>query len=425
MGRISTLQRQSLAQERALGCLAIAIDNLEHIGWAYGSSVQLDARSHARDTICALLRDMRLADSSADQTPVGTSHTLQFPLQTSAAQAERWLKIICEAVARNPLETSYGPVHICVSGELRISGQAAGSAQAERLSSGEPGSIAAWRSNETDSIARYRADMALVADFFASTKCDAQKSLGLAWQPICDARGDMQPLYQESLLRVVDKNGEVHSLARSIGACERLGFIRIIDHHVAICILSELNARPELHAGINISAHSARIDAWWSHIFTYLYERPDIARRLIIEITETAEIPNVSSAVDFASKAKFLGCKVAIDDFGAGYSSLRNIIAISPSIVKIDKIFIRRASSSFKDLPTFEHLVGLAQSLNAATVIVEGIETSFDSHLALAVGARWQQGSFHGQPSLPRPCSDSGEFRRSFLNLISAERRMW
>ena len=72
-----------------------------------------------------------------------------------------------------------------------------------------------------------------------------------------------------------------------------------------------------------------------------LRAHPGVAERLIIEITETAAIQDIDETRGFVARVKDLGCRIAIDDFGAGYTSFRNLRKLGVDIVKIDGAFVQ------------------------------------------------------------------------------------
>ena len=77
---------------------------------------------------------------------------------------------------------------------------------------------------------------------------------------------------------------------------------------------------------------------WWDEIKERLRCAPDLARRLVVEITETAAIPDISDAARLVSDLRRVGCRVAIDDLDAGFASVRQLLALAPDIVKIENI---------------------------------------------------------------------------------------
>src|SRR5690606_26944908 len=113
----------------------------------------------------------------------------------------------------------------------------------------------------------------------------------------------------------------------------------------------------------------------------------------------------------FTDRMRKLGCRLALDGFGVGHSSIRHLLAFKPDIIKIDSFFLRRASLSDSDSAAFHHIVGLAKAL-APVVVVDGSETEDMAEIARTAGARWQQGQFHGRPTSVRTWLVSDEIAR-------------
>lgn len=245
----------------------------------------------------------------------------------------------------------------------------------------------------------YRGDMQLVADCFEALQ---QKRLQFAWQPVRHAGTGVDILYHECLLRVIGHSGVIQPPGDYVPALERLGLIRMLDRHVVQRVIEELREAPSLTLAANISAHSVVGDAWWHSLHKCLAAEPDVARRLVLEITESAALPSIPAAAAFIGEMRALGCKIAIDDFGMGHSSLHHIVALKPDIVKVDAFYTRWAGQSADACTGLGHLVGLLKSL-APIVVVEGIGSEEERAMVLAAGAAWQQGYHLGCPTSLRP----------------------
>ncbi len=90
---------------------------------------------------------------------------------------------------------------------------------------------------------------------------------------------------------------------------------------------------------------------------------PASAERLIVEITETAAIQDIDDTRGFVARVKDLGCRIAIDDFGAGYTSFRNLRKLGVDIVKIDGAFVQNLMRSDDDRAFVQTLIDLARRL--------------------------------------------------------------
>jgi EAL domain-containing protein (putative c-di-GMP-specific phosphodiesterase class I) len=249
-----------------------------------------------------------------------------------------------------------------------------------------------------------RADMALAVTLFEAM---ANGELALAWQPVRDVRDPASILYHECLLRRIDPqcdNAEnaIVPMGDAIMALERLGLIRALDRYVMAKAIDELRIGPARMLGVNLSAASLVDDYWWTEILAELETSPSLARRLTVEITETAQPVSVAEAAKFISHLRRLGCRIALDDFGTGHASIQSLLSYAPDRVKIDKYFVSRARASLDGRRALSHLIGLAEALGAE-VIVEGVETAADAILVREAGGQWQQGYHHGRPTVGRP----------------------
>ena len=123
------------------------------------------------------------------------------------------------------------------------------------------------------------------------------------------------------------------------------------------------------------------------------------ARRLELEITETALISDLNRTLATLRQLKALGIRIAMDDFGTGYSSLSNLRAFPFDKIKIDGPFIRSVDRNQQGAAIVRAVLGLGQGLGLP-VLAEGVETARELEF-LAKGAACQeaQGYLIGRPS--------------------------
>ena len=112
-----------------------------------------------------------------------------------------------------------------------------------------------------------------------------------------------------------------------------------------------------------------------------------VAERLIIEITETAAIQDLHDARGFVTRVKDFGCRIAIDDFGAGHTSFRNLRKLGVDIVKIDGAFVQNIVKSDDDRAFVHTLIDLARRLGLKTV-AEWVQDEDAAAAAGGVGLR-------------------------------------
>lgn len=363
--------------------IALRIDNIRSIAKAYGEAAALAAQQHLEAAVAGLAT-MHVADRALGRLDAA----LVVP-----GNPQHFTQQLRSVLARSPIRHLDNSIYLTLSSAW----------SAASFSSGadiSPAGFAALHdalgapSPACKDAAHYRRDMATAAQVFSAV---AEGRLFPAWQAVS---GEDDILYHECLLRLV--GDETPAVSDAIAALEHTGLVRAFDQIMVSLVIDELEADPAVRLGVNISAASALLDSWWDDTLARLRSNPAAARRLIVEITETAAFPSISSAARFTSALRELGCRIAIDDFGMGFSSVRSVLALSPDYVKVDAFFLHRASQSARCRSTLAHMIGLAGTI-AAGVIVEGVETESDSRLVASLGADWQQGHHIHFPSTLRP----------------------
>ena len=225
-----------------------------------------------------------------------------------------------------------------------------------------------------------------------------------AFQPVVDALTEEIDHY-ECLLRMRTPDGRIIAAGEFVPAIEQLGFIRLIDRYVLDKVMAELAADPDVRLGFNISGLTAGDRPWLRALVSKVRNRPDIASRLIVEITETAALYDIEESARFVAAVRHAGCSVALDDFGAGHTSLRHLQSLAVDTVKIDGSFISNLAGSPENQVFLRHLLGLAKGFGFATV-AECVTTAEDAAFLRDEGVGLLQGHYFGHPSLERPWLD-------------------
>ena len=114
----------------------------------------------------------------------------------------------------------------------------------------------------------------------------------------------------------------------------------------------------------------------------------------------------LTSRIGASSARCATGCRVALDDFGAGHTSLRHLQTLAVDTVKIDGSFVHNLSASPDNQIFLRHLVGLANGFGFHTV-AEGVETAAEAAILHREGIGYMQGYYYGRPSLDRPWLDA------------------
>jgi EAL domain-containing protein (putative c-di-GMP-specific phosphodiesterase class I) len=227
-----------------------------------------------------------------------------------------------------------------------------------------------------------------------------QGRLLFAFQPVvCVATGEVD--YFECLLRLREENGAIRSGGEFIAALEAQGTIGMIDHHVLDMALGELARHPQVKLGFNISGLTACDRIWLRHLVSGLRQSPGMASRLVVEITETAALSDLEESARFVDTVRAAGCRVALDDFGAGHTTLRHLEHLAIDTVKLDGSLVRFVQTSPAHRGVLRHLVGLAESIGFR-LIAEGVESGEEASLLRAEGVGYLQGYHFGRPTIER-----------------------
>lgn len=233
-------------------------------------------------------------------------------------------------------------------------------------------------------------------------KAIAEGGLSFAAQWIHDAGNAEQVFYAESLARVTESDGTMHTAGTFVSLLERQDSCFALDCRILDMVLSALAEDETLVLGCNLSVANLSHPDRFSEIFSRITRDPGLCSRLVVEITET--YPLIGSAIERVKMIRSLGCRIAIDDFGSGFATPASLLKITADIVKIDAAFVRDNRRGHDGHDSLSHLVGFAACF-APHIVVEGVETETQLQAARAAGATHLQGFLLSRPvSLPQLC---------------------
>ena len=226
----------------------------------------------------------------------------------------------------------------------------------------------------------------------------AEDRLVLAAQPIrCVRSGAV--VHHELLLRMREPDGREIPPGAFLGVAEEFGLIGEIDLWVArsaIAILDRHRDR-DLVFHVNLSGRSLGDEALLASIRAELERTGVDPCALVFEITETAAVTNLEEARAFAVALTEMGCRLALDDFGAGFSSFVYLKQLPFDILKIDGEFVRQCTTTPADRVILESLVHTASGLDKQTV-AEFVEDQETEDLLRELGVDLVQGYHVGRP---------------------------
>ena len=259
------------------------------------------------------------------------------------------------------------------------------------------GSFAAWRPDATRDAQR-RVNIRVTDEIVTALN---ERRIKLAYEPVVSA-ASRERAFHECLVRMDQGGGQVLLAPDIVPVAERLGLIRLVDHRVLELVVAELAAAPDICLSLNISPDTTMDPDWWAGIESLMLAHPGVAERLIVEITETVAIQDIDDVRGFVTRLKNFGSRIAIDDFGAGYTSFRNLRKLGVDIVKIDGAFVQNITHSADDRAFVQTLIDLARRLDIKTV-AEWVQDEEAASMLRDWGCDYIQGRLIGLASAERP----------------------
>jgi diguanylate cyclase (GGDEF)-like protein len=226
----------------------------------------------------------------------------------------------------------------------------------------------------------------------------AEDRFVLAYQPIASA-ADGSIISYEALTRLVLPSGEIVSGGPYVEAAEKLGMIRRLDIRALTLVTADLCASPGLRLSVNVSPDTLADPAWLSMLIAAARRDGEAIKRLTIEITETAALTGLDDLRHMVATVRDVGCRIAIDDFGSGHTSLRMLRDIKPDWLKIDGAFIRDIGQDADALVFVKALTTLADHFGIRT-IAEFVQDEASAQLLASHGITAFQGQFVGEAQL-------------------------
>ena len=385
------------AEERTCAYLVASIDRLAMINEAYGFG--------AADEVIVTVGD-RIAGNLKSTDIVGRTAGNKLGVILADCN-EREMFIVAErvrAVVRGEvISTRGGTVSATISvGAVWLPGGASSSQEAmlraeetlDRARVAGRDGFAVYAKSPQREMARLR--LMTIADDVVAALNDER--LVFAYQPIVCATS-LQPKHHECLLRMKKPDGSIVAAGQFIPAAEQLGIVRLVDRRALEMTIAKLHAYPDISLAVNVSGTTAVDPSWLQSFIRYILEIQDVANRLIVELTETSALEDFEKSTRFISKLREMGCLVAIDDFGAGFTSFRNLQMLRVDMVKIDGAYVKGLAQSPDNQIFVRTLVDLAKNFDLKTV-AEWVGSSEEAQMLASFGVDYFQGFHFGEPVL-------------------------
>jgi diguanylate cyclase (GGDEF)-like protein len=383
------------ADVRARAILLIAIDGLAQFndihGYDFGDEFLVAAATRLR-------RNLRAKELFARYSGNVFAVLLE---PCNAEQMKIAATRIEAAFDAAPLETSQGPIMAAIRvGGIEIpSDESSGATvlrEAEKVLEATRRTIEPWLA-ATPRIA----EVAPQNQGFSRQIIDAlnQSRLLLALQPIVDAKTGGVKFY-EALARLDDADGGFVPAETIIVAAEEAGLVHLIDQRMLDLAFVELEAIASLRLAVNVSGLTLNGKDWMERLQALSARNKAAAGRLIVEITETCAVRDLAATREIIGAIKSCGAQVAMDDFGSGHTSFRNLRQLPFDLLKIDGAFVQNLATSKDDRFFVRTLIDLARHLQIPTV-AEWVEDAQSAALLADWGVDYLQGFFLGGPQVP------------------------
>ncbi len=402
LGQLNRFLQDSKDIRQNSAYFVVGIDNMAFVNEAVGTK--------PADTILCSVAD-RLSNLSPIKSIVGRSggDTFGIILPGQAHEAEQLTDRILQSFRDRPVITAAASIHITVSIGYMLIGDSKLDAREIMIRTEQ--ALREARQRGRNQFVKYQEspvrsqenrNVLEIADRVKQAlKFDRLK---LAFQPIIETETN-QVLFYEALARLFRDDGRMMPAAEFIPIVEQQGLAPELDRHVLSLAVKELEGHKDLRLAVNISGITAALPDWPDYMRKVLEPRPDVAKRLIVEITETAAIMDVAETKRLVESLKTLGSQIALDDFGAGSTSIRHLRTLSLSIMKIDRELLLNLIGNSEQQHLVRMLIQIARGLGLKTV-AEGVETEDVAQWLRQEKVDMMQGYYFGRPSLDRPWLD-------------------
>lgn len=206
--------------------------------------------------------------------------------------------------------------------------------------------------------------------------------------------------HAEVLIRLRDDrhDGALIPPSQFIPHAEHSGIILDIDRYVFSATTATLARYPALHLAVNVSGRSVEAGGFVDFAAATLRQAGVDPARMIVEITETAAVGDLANARSFIAGLRELGCRLALDDFGAGYSSFAYLKHLRADLVKIDGQFVRGLAQE-RENQIFIRAIAEAAKLISGVTIAEFVEDEETARLLPQLGVSLLQGYWFDRPT--------------------------
>ena len=199
----------------------------------------------------------------------------------------------------------------------------------------------------------------------------------------------------ECLVRLIEENGKVISPYFFLDISKKSNQYKKLTRIVLEKSFKRFEHLP-FEFSVNISYEDIE-SADFLDFIRSMISKYNISNRVVFEILEDESIKNYQCLVQFIDEVKALGCKIAIDDFGSGYSNFEHLLKMNVDYLKIDASLIKNVATDETSYKITKTIIEFAKNLNLKT-IAEYVENEQIFNIVRDLGADYSQGYFFSEP---------------------------
>ena len=385
---------QQLSGKRAMGLAYLDLDRFKLINDLFGHGVG----DEVLQQVCKRVTDMLPSDIKFGR--VGGDEFVIVFRDTPIAMASHMCQGIVDSIGTRPYRV--GGKAFYVRGSIGLIEVDAGMAFKDAISTADRACRQAKAANSGGLVVyekyalafqQHEAELKLISQLSTSS---ATAGLYLEMQPIMSLTAPYESLNFEVLLRMKDPEGNVVPTERLITAAEASGRMAVIDRWVLSSTLAWLDQHQERlkktrFVCMNLSGASLNDEKFLQDVYELLEKNRHIVGLLCLEITESVALHDFDNTRTFVNKIRRIGARVALDDFGAGYTSFSYLKLITADLLKIDGSFIVNMNQHPANIAIVEAIVNLAKNLGMK-VIAEWAEDRATVQTLIEIGVDYVQG---------------------------------
>lgn len=381
-------------QERSLALAYLDLDRFKLINDLFGHAAGDDVLQQVCRRVSGLLSPVHKFGRVG-----GDEFVIVFP-DTGIALATLMCRGIVDAIDEQPYRVGDQAFHVRGSiGLIEIStgmqfndAMSAADRACRQAKAGNCDGLVVFRKHAL-AFQQHEDELRLTALLATSSATDG---LYLEMQPIMSLTAPHESLNFEVLLRMRDPDGKLVPTERLIAAGEQSGRMSVIDRWVISTTLEWLNTHylqmPQTRfVCINLSGASLNDEKFLQDVYGMLEENMHLVGHLCLEITESVALHDIDNTRKFVNKVRGYGAKMALDDFGAGYTSFSYLKEFTADLLKIDGSFIVNMNQHPANIAIVEAIVSLARNLGMK-VIAEWAEDNATVQTLTEIGVDYVQG---------------------------------